>query len=69
MTKNHPSDWKITTEAKFDMALKQLLTSAIGNGVDPRGSWVYNTNGADLDLETVIVELQNGDTEESATNP
>ncbi|MFB6227828.1 MAG: hypothetical protein ABEH88_04475 [Halobacteriales archaeon] len=60
MTKKYPSDRDVRTEAEFDVALKQLLTNATGNGVDPRGSWVYNTNGSNLDLETVIVELQNG---------
>jgi hypothetical protein len=58
MTKNYPSDWNVTTEAEFDTVLEQLLENAIGNGVDPRGSWVYDADGSNLDLETVIVELQ-----------
>ena len=64
MTERYLSDRDITTEAGFDAALEQLLTNAIGNGVDPRGSWVYDTDASGLDLETVIVELQNGDTDE-----
>lgn len=63
MTKSYPSDLNVTTEKEFDAALEKLLRDAIGNGVDPRGSWVYNTDGSDLDLETVIVELQNGESE------
>jgi hypothetical protein len=60
MTKNYPSDWDITTEAEFDAALGQILTNAIGNDVDPRGSWVYNTDGVAPDLEAMVVELQDG---------
>lgn len=63
MTKNYPSDWNVTTEAEFDAALEQLVENALENGVDPRGSWVYDTNGSSLDLEAVIVELQNGGSE------
>ena len=58
MTKNPPADWNITTEAEFDAALEQILTNAIGNDVDPRGSWVDDTDGAAPNLETVVVELQ-----------
>lgn len=64
MTKHHPSDWDITTEAEFDSALEQILTNAIGNDVDPRGSWVYDTDGAAPNLEAVVVELQDETTAE-----
>jgi hypothetical protein len=63
MTNNHSPDWEVTTKTEFDTVLEQLLTTALGNGVDPRGSWVYNTDKTDLGLETVIVELQKEETE------
>jgi hypothetical protein len=60
MTKSHPPNWSITTEAEFDAALEQILISAIGNSVDPRGSWVYDTDRIAPSLEAVVVELQDG---------
>ena len=33
----------VTTREEFRTALGRLLAAAAGNGVDPRGNWVYRT--------------------------
>lgn len=48
---------EIRTEAAFENALGGLIHAALQNGVDPCGSWVYDTDAFDTDLEAVIVEL------------
>jgi hypothetical protein len=53
-------DNEITTAAEFDAALEDLLLTALDNNVDIWGAWEYRTNGRGVDLETMIVELENG---------
>ncbi len=61
MTRDNPTEGNITTEAQFEAALDRLLHSATGNGLDPRGSWVYR-NGKDApDWEVMILELEKKD--------
>lgn len=53
-----PNDGEITTVEEFDTAFGNLLSEAMRNGIDPRGSWVYRNSGEEvLDLEAEIVEL------------
>lgn len=54
----HPDE--ITTAAEFDVALEKLLLTALDNDVDICGAWEYRTNGSGPDIETMIVELENG---------
>ncbi len=48
---------EITTEAEFDEALRKLVLSALGNGVDTRGAWVYRNGESYPDLEVLVTEL------------
>jgi hypothetical protein len=38
-----PDVFDVTTREEFRTALGRLLAAAAGNGVDPRGNWVYCT--------------------------
>lgn len=56
---HQPFDEEITTTDEFETALDELFTAAIGNDIDPRGSWVYrDSDDADPDWEVVISELE-----------
>lgn len=50
-------DRDITTEAEFDSALQTLLLSALQNGLDLRGGWVYRNGDGFPDFEVTITEL------------
>ena len=50
-------DRDITTEAAFDSALQILLLSALENGLDLRGAWVYRNGEDHPDLEVLVTEL------------
>lgn len=53
------SEDSITTAAEFQSALGELLTAARQNGVNPRGSWVYDDGDESLtNWEVEIYELQ-----------
>lgn len=54
----HPTE--IMTPDEFDTALEDLLLTALDNDIDIWGTWEYRTNGPDVDLETMILELENG---------
>lgn len=61
MTANSPFDDDITDPEEFEAALGQLLSAAMGNGLDLEGSWVYRADGDGLDLEVLVYKLDDGD--------
>ena len=52
-----PFDGPITTEEELDTALKQLLTNAHENDVNPNGSWVVRNGAPTPDWEVQVFEL------------
>lgn len=52
-----PIDGEVTTDEEFRASLGQLLLQAIGNGIDPAGSWVYRDGGSRPDWEVMFLEL------------
>jgi hypothetical protein len=58
MTRDDVYDPEVTTEAEFDAALNLILDSAVSNGLDPRGSWVYRNGDSHPDWEVLVAELQ-----------
>lgn len=43
---------------EFEAELEALVTAAVQNDIDPRGSWVCETNGGRDRWELVIYELK-----------
>ncbi|QSG14163.1 hypothetical protein [Halapricum desulfuricans] len=58
MTSNPVFDGDIESSADFEAALHALLVAALENGVDPRGSWEYRSDGPSSDWEVMVAELQ-----------
>lgn len=56
MFHDNPPD-EPTTPAEFESLLGEVLTTAIANGVDPRGSWVYRSHDGNPDWEMMVNEL------------
>lgn len=48
----------------FEHALGQMLLIALERDLDPRGSWVYRTDGIGPDLEVMVHELESNDASE-----
>ncbi len=60
MTQSNPFELEITSEEAFQSALSRLLTAAVENDVDIRGSWIYRSDDINRrDWETMIIELGN----------
>lgn len=59
MTSDRSSNDEVANTVEFETALGQALFSAVENGINPRGSWEYRTDGATPDFEVMIVELAN----------
>ncbi|ACV12434.1 hypothetical protein Huta_2267 [Halorhabdus utahensis DSM 12940] len=57
MNPDLPDD-ELTNSEDFERTLGRVLLSALAGDVDPRGSWVYRTDGAGPDLEVMVVELE-----------
>ena len=57
MTTDFTADDEISSTDEFEAALGRVILAALENGVDPRGTWEYRTNGADSDMEVMVVEL------------
>ncbi|WP_181686423.1 hypothetical protein [Halorhabdus salina] len=55
------ADDELTNVEDFERALGQMLLSALERDVDPRGSWVYRTDGLGPDLEVMVHELESKD--------
>ncbi|CCQ34094.1 hypothetical protein HLRTI_001747 [Halorhabdus tiamatea SARL4B] len=62
MTLDLPDD-ELASSEEFERTLGRVLLSALAGDTDPRGSWVYRTDGGGPDLEVMVVELedQSGD--------
>lgn len=45
-------------ESDFEAELEDLITVAMQNDIDPRGSWVCETNGSQDRWEVVVYELE-----------
>ncbi|MFB6233369.1 MAG: hypothetical protein ABEH61_03825 [Haloarculaceae archaeon] len=63
MTDDHSRDslhGQITTEEAFEAALSDLLSTALRNGIDPRGSWVCRDGETSPDMEVMVLELEDG---------
>lgn len=56
MTPELPDD-ELTNAAAFEQTLERVLLAALAGDVDPRGSWVYRTDGLGPDFEVMVVEL------------
>lgn len=56
MTPDPPDD-ELTSSEEFERTLGQVLLAALAGDTDPRGSWVYRTDGVGPDLEVMVVEL------------
>jgi RNAse (barnase) inhibitor barstar len=57
MTRETPSDRRITTSDAFERSLTDLFQAAHANGVDVDGAWECRTNDHGPDWEAVITEL------------
>lgn len=57
MTTDFTPDDEISSTEDFEAALGRLLLVALQNGIDPRGSWEYRTDGSGSDVEVMVVEL------------
>ncbi|SFR30782.1 MULTISPECIES: hypothetical protein [Halorubrum] len=57
MTTDFTSDDEMSSPEEFEAALGQVILTALENGIDPRGTWEYRTNGTDSDVEVMVVEL------------
>ena len=55
MTPDAPDE--MTDAQDFERTLGRVLLAALKADVDPRGSWVYRTDGMGSDLEVVVYEL------------
>lgn len=53
-----PGDGGITSAAEFEAALREVLLAAERNGIDPRGSWVYDGSERGTDYEVEVYELK-----------
>jgi hypothetical protein len=57
MTDRFITGEEIESKAALEEALGSVLQAAIQGGIDPCGSWVYDTDELDLDLEVLVVAL------------
>lgn len=57
MTSDSTADDEISSTDEFEAALGRVVLGALENGVDPRGTWEYRTDGTNSDVEVMIVEL------------
>jgi len=57
MITDDSSEDEISSTEEFEVALGRVLCDALENGVDPRGTWEYRTEGTDSDMEVLVVEL------------
>ncbi|MFC7057334.1 hypothetical protein [Halovenus salina] len=53
-----PGDDAITSASEFEAAVGDLLAAAVRNGVDVRGSWVYNTDDGEDSWEVMVYKLE-----------
>lgn len=51
----------MTSPEDFERTLSQTLLAALQVGVDPRGTWVFRTDGVSPDLEVMVHELDDGE--------
>jgi hypothetical protein len=61
MTPDRSSDDEMTSPEDFERTLSQTLLAALQVGVDPRGTWVFRTDGVSPDLEVMVHELDDGE--------
>lgn len=57
MTRDYPSEMRITSAEEFEDALAAVVGTAIEEDVDVRGAWEFQTDGSTHNWEVEIVEL------------
>lgn len=57
MTTDNTSDDEISSRTEFEAALGRVISAALENDVDPRGTWEYRTDGTGSDMEVMVIEL------------